>query len=96
MEISKEYIALAKAIDKARSIPPCQGSDPEAWFPDKNDANYGYGFNYTRQAKALCAQCPVRRECAEYAIAAIEPHGIWGGLSIEDRQDIRMGRKKLT
>lgn len=36
------------------------------------------------QAKALCAQCPVRTACAEYAVANKE-QGVWGGLTDKER-----------
>ena len=43
------------------------------------------------RAKAVCARCPVIQECATYAIAAGERHGVWGGLSERDRLDFRLG-----
>jgi len=39
-------------------------------------------------AKRVCAGCPVRIECADYAIRAREPYGVWGGLSEADREAI--------
>lgn len=39
-------------------------------------------------AKAICAQCPVRRECLEYALRVSEPLGIWGGLNELERNDL--------
>jgi WhiB family transcriptional regulator, redox-sensing transcriptional regulator len=33
----------------------------------------------------------VREECAGYAIAAREPHGVWGGLSEQERERIWRG-----
>lgn len=43
-------------------------------------------------AKAICAACPVIRECARHALAAREPYGIWGGLSETDRDEVRLHR----
>jgi WhiB family transcriptional regulator, redox-sensing transcriptional regulator len=37
-------------------------------------------------AKAVCARCPVRMPCALYALATRQPHGVWGGLTEEDRR----------
>ena len=37
-------------------------------------------------AKAICAQCPVKRDCLDYAVAIREPHGIWGGLNELERR----------
>jgi hypothetical protein len=41
-----------------------------------------------RQAKAICASCPVAMPCRTHALARRELHGIWGGLSERDRAAI--------
>ena len=38
------------------------------------------------RAKAICAICPVRIECLEYAVRTHESHGIWGGLNELERR----------
>ena len=43
------------------------------------------------EAKAICARCPVIRECAGYALIAGERYGVWGGLSEQDRLALRLG-----
>jgi WhiB family redox-sensing transcriptional regulator len=40
-------------------------------------------------ARRLCRGCPVRRQCAWYALARPEITGIWGGLTDADRNRIR-------
>ena len=37
-------------------------------------------------AKAVCARCPVRAQCAAYALSTREPHGIWGGFTETERR----------
>jgi WhiB family redox-sensing transcriptional regulator len=37
-------------------------------------------------AKAICARCPVRVDCLEYALRIREPHGVWGGLNEMERR----------
>jgi WhiB family transcriptional regulator, redox-sensing transcriptional regulator len=37
-------------------------------------------------AKAVCARCPVRMPCALYALATHQSHGVWGGLTEDDRR----------
>jgi WhiB family redox-sensing transcriptional regulator len=60
--------------------PLCAQVDGDIWFPEKgNDA---------KDAKAICARCSHRTECAEWGIRH-EAHGIWGGLNGRDRQLIR-------
>jgi WhiB family transcriptional regulator, redox-sensing transcriptional regulator len=59
----------------------CAQTDPEIFFPDKGGS--------TREAKAVCARCPVAAECLEYALATSERFGIWGGLSERERRTLR-------
>lgn len=56
----------------------CLDADPEAFFPEKGGS--------TREAKRICAVCPVRDECLDYALANDERFGIWGGLSERERR----------
>jgi WhiB family transcriptional regulator, redox-sensing transcriptional regulator len=35
-------------------------------------------------ARAICARCPVRAECLEYALRHPARYGIWGGLNTEE------------
>ncbi|GGT45224.1 WhiB family transcriptional regulator [Streptomyces chromofuscus] len=39
------------------------------------------------QAKALCACCPVREACADHAIDNDFRDGIWGGLTVDERDE---------
>jgi WhiB family redox-sensing transcriptional regulator len=38
-----------------------------------------------RRARALCDVCPVREECARFALTIGEEHGIWGGTTSQER-----------
>jgi WhiB family redox-sensing transcriptional regulator len=38
------------------------------------------------RAKAVCSRCPVVESCLRWALAAREPYGVWGGLSVEERE----------
>jgi len=50
-----------------------------------------------QQAKALCAKCPVRELCLDYAIRNDEKHGIWGGMNRRERVAFAMtGEEQLT
>lgn len=47
-------------------------------------------------AKALCAQCPVKRECGNHAILYKERGSIWGGMTQIERDSIEsLVRPKL-
>ncbi|PWI16034.1 hypothetical protein DI272_19070 [Streptomyces sp. Act143] len=46
----------------------------------------------TTAAKALCARCPVRAACTDYAIANDFRDGIWGGLTVDERDQLARDR----
>jgi WhiB family redox-sensing transcriptional regulator len=54
---------------------PCRVQDADLWFADLPAE--------LDQAKAFCADCPVRRSCLTGAIARREPWGVWGGEIFE-------------
>lgn len=83
MKTEQLYLKLAAAIREADTNPPCQETDPDAFYAEQGD------WGNIRRAKALCEQCPVRAECAAYAIAAIEPYGVWGGTTARERTKLR-------
>lgn len=67
----------------------CASTDGEAFFPEKGASN--------REAKRVCANCEVWRDCREYAISNDEPFGIWGGLSERERRKlVRAERTRLA
>jgi hypothetical protein len=59
--------------------------DPDLWFPDQYDSKG------SAEAKRICnTECPVRDQCAEYAINfPMALTGVWGGMS---RREIRAER----
>ena len=40
-------------------------------------------------ARQICAACPVRQPCLDYALSHGIMHGIWGGLTERDRRALR-------
>jgi WhiB family redox-sensing transcriptional regulator len=70
----------------------CRGSDPEMFFSP--DAERGPRRRARESAaKALCAVCPVVQQCLEHALAVREPYGVWGGLTINERDSILQAQK---
>jgi WhiB family transcriptional regulator, redox-sensing transcriptional regulator len=59
----------------------CAYVDPDVFFPEKGGSS--------REAKRICAQCTVQRECLDYALANDERFGIWGGLSERERRRLK-------
>jgi WhiB family transcriptional regulator, redox-sensing transcriptional regulator len=64
----------------------CQSEDPELFFPVTAT---GPGVMQIARAKAVCRRCLVREQCLAYALDTHQAHGIWGGLSEEERRALR-------
>ena len=69
----------------------CQHVNPELFFPISAT---GPARAQLAGAKAVCARCPVRRDCLRYALAAGPVQGIWGGLSEDVRRLVRQREAK--
>lgn len=65
----------------------CREADPELFFHPQNERGLAR-LRRDRAAKAVCADCNVRIDCADYAIRAREPYGVWGGLTEEEREKV--------
>ena len=65
----------------------CRNLDTEQFFHPEGERG-GTRRRRDDAAKAICAQCPVIAECREYALAAQEPYGVWGGLTQEERREL--------
>ena len=65
----------------------CRSADPTLFFHPQNERGSARAKR-DRTAKQVCAACNVRLECADYAVRAREPYGVWGGLSEEERERI--------
>lgn len=68
-------------MDDAR----CRTAAPGDFFPSD-----GVGVE---RAKRVCAECPVRAECLEYALAHRIEHGVWGGCSERERRRLSRARR---
>lgn len=65
----------------------CRGVDPDTFFSPETERGPRRRARESA-AKALCAQCPVRRECLDHALAVREPFGVWGGLNQTEREHL--------
>ena len=63
----------------------CRETDPLLFFHPQNERGSAR-VKRDRAAKLICAGCQVRLECADYAVRAREPYGVWGGLSEDERE----------
>ena len=64
----------------------CRGPNTALFFPPSHFERKDDKEARENKAKAICATCPVKRPCLEYALRIKEPHGIWGGLNELERR----------
>jgi WhiB family redox-sensing transcriptional regulator len=70
----------------------CKEHPTEWWFPGKHASGFdGVPTPTVAKALAICRACPVRVECLDYAVDAVEL-GIWGGTFGKERRALRVQR----
>ncbi len=67
----------------------CRGAARQYFFPPASSERREQREQREQLAKAVCARCPAREPCLEYALATNEAHGIWGGLTEIERKQLR-------
>lgn len=72
----------------------CRGLDLNAFFHPPGERSRRRERRI-REAKQVCAGCPVVQQCLQHALGAQEPYGIWGGLSEEERAAV-LGLKSMS
>ena len=70
------------AIEHWRTAAACQSADPELFFPVSAT---GPSAEQAAAAKEICGLCVVRSECLSFAQRTGTVHGIWGGLTEQER-----------
>lgn len=66
-----------------RLLAACRDADPELFFPG---LRVWPCLDQITQAKAICARCPVRRQCLVFALNTRQNHGVWGGMTEGERR----------
>ncbi|MEH3032491.1 MAG: WhiB family transcriptional regulator [Aeromicrobium erythreum] len=46
-------------------------------------------LSHEARAKRICGTCPVQERCLQHALTVREPYGVWGGMSADERRDLR-------
>jgi WhiB family redox-sensing transcriptional regulator len=59
----------------------CSGSQVDHWHIGRGESS--------APAKRVCAGCPVRVPCLDYALTTRQEWGIWGGLTEDERERLR-------
>lgn len=67
-----------------RAEAACRGLDTDIFFPASDED--------AAPAKAVCATCPVRQLCLDWALETRQHDGVWGGLDETERRRERRRR----
>jgi WhiB family redox-sensing transcriptional regulator len=61
--------------------------DPSVFFPIDSVG--------VEAAQVICATCPERRRCLDFALRHRVKHGVWGGASERERARILRARRSM-
>jgi len=64
----------------------CRGPLGAVFFPPPFSERKREKVAREAKAKNICEACPVLDECRYYALSIREQHGVWGGLSEQERR----------
>ena len=66
----------------------CTGEPTQLFFPEPDNRQHDYD-----KARGICMECPVRKECLDYAFTGEHGrYGMWGGTTPKQRRII--GRRR--
>lgn len=68
-------------------------NDPELFFPEGKTRPAKL---QVYEAKVVCNRCDVRGECLRWALDNNEQHGVWGGLSEDERRALGRSAGKIA
>lgn len=66
----------------------CRGPLGAVFFPPVTTERKSEKLEREARAKEICRGCPVLADCRSYALDIREPHGVWGGLSENERRQL--------
>ena len=77
----RNLTAPARFAARWRDLAACRGAALNLFFPERGES--------AGPARQVCAACPVRQPCLDYAISNRIVYGIWGGLTERERRALR-------
>jgi WhiB family transcriptional regulator, redox-sensing transcriptional regulator len=77
--VSKEWTVWRLFDPMDWAVEAACNSAPVDWFFPEVGKN-------SREAKKVCATCPVIEDCLYYALEHSEIWGIWGGMTYKERR----------
>lgn len=78
--------AHVETTDDWQTLAGCRGADATLFFSPLVTETKQEKDAREAKAKAICADCPVRAQCLDFALHTRESYGIWGGLNETERR----------
>jgi WhiB family redox-sensing transcriptional regulator len=69
----------------------CAGMPTDDFFPVEST---GRALDQIARVKTVCAACPVRVQCLDYALNTGQNDGVWGGMSEDERRTEHRRRQR--
>lgn len=89
-----ESVAAATwSAERWRAKAACAAMDTALFFPDLATVE---GAAAAKVAAKVCADCPVRVPCLEFALLTAQEDGVWGGLGEDERRAERRRRRQAA
>lgn len=79
-----------------QQLAACRGPHQAIFFPPPRLERRSEKRSREQRAKEICSGCGVQQQCLEYALAIREQHGIWGGLTENERREVALGSELAT
>ena len=73
---------------KWRENANCKSRSVDLFFTDGSGDSSRY-----LSAKTLCFNCPVQKQCLDYAVLNSIVYGLWGGMPYRERLQYRVGKR---
>jgi WhiB family transcriptional regulator, redox-sensing transcriptional regulator len=77
---------MSAAVSDWRMSAACRDLDPDLFFPVGTE---GPAATQAAEAKRVCAACPVRVPCLDWALLHSPDYGIWGATLPAERSAVR-------
>ncbi|MFH8342201.1 WhiB family transcriptional regulator [Streptomyces sp. AM6-12] len=72
-------------MENWREHAACRYEDPDLFFPI---GTTGPAQVQAERAKVVCARCPVREQCLDWALDTGQAIGVWGGTTELERRKL--------
>lgn len=71
----------------------CADLAADSFYPEGGQRQVRLAYD---RAREICMQCPMIERCLEYALEHEERHGMWGGATPAEREEMLRARRRRS